>query len=206
MPIQERGRRTREKIVAAGEKLFGRRGFYDTDAKEIAREAGVAVGSFYAYFNDKRELFVEVLRRYNERVGIESREGLQSLRESNAKSDRLLKDVIFGIREAHAISPDFARESMKMALTDDEVSQILKSTEEKNLEVLEELLKSRADELRVKDIKAAAYVVSSAVEDTIHRLLINPEKIGEERILRELARMCHRYLFGESRKSRKNKS
>ena len=46
-PVQARGIQTRAKIMDAGEKLFIRNGFHNILADDIARAAGVSVGSFY---------------------------------------------------------------------------------------------------------------------------------------------------------------
>ena len=54
VPQQKRGIETRNHIVEAARVLFSRDGFNGTNAKEIAAEAGVSVGSFYAYFKDKK--------------------------------------------------------------------------------------------------------------------------------------------------------
>src|SRR5688500_7550251 len=61
---QERARRTYESLVDAGAALFAERGFDATQTPDIAGEAGVSVGTFYRYFDDKLEIFLEVERRY----------------------------------------------------------------------------------------------------------------------------------------------
>ena len=67
-PKQSRGIRTREKIIQSGEKLLSREGFHVVLADDIAKEAGVSVGSFYAYFKDKYDLFLTILDRHLERI------------------------------------------------------------------------------------------------------------------------------------------
>ena len=44
-------------------KLWAERGFDQTSVAAIAREAGVAKGTFYIYFESKQALLLEVLRR-----------------------------------------------------------------------------------------------------------------------------------------------
>ncbi len=51
-----RGQRTRAKLIRAAEKVFGDVGFYEARITEITREAGVAAGTFYLYFQSKEEL------------------------------------------------------------------------------------------------------------------------------------------------------
>lgn len=52
-----RGERTRRQIVDAARRVFERDGYLDVGVADIAREAGVAHGSFYTYFTSKQEVF-----------------------------------------------------------------------------------------------------------------------------------------------------
>jgi len=51
---------TRAKLVRAGRRLFGKRGYADVGTEEIVRAAGVTRGALYHQFADKRELFAAV--------------------------------------------------------------------------------------------------------------------------------------------------
>jgi AcrR family transcriptional regulator len=55
---------TRQALLAAARKEFLQEGYFDTDTNKIARKAGVAAGSFYNHFQDKREIFIEVYNTY----------------------------------------------------------------------------------------------------------------------------------------------
>ena len=56
IPRQERSIGKKLQITEAGLKLFSEKGYHNTNTKEIAAEAGVSVGTFYAYFEDKNQL------------------------------------------------------------------------------------------------------------------------------------------------------
>jgi AcrR family transcriptional regulator len=56
-PKTRRGRRTREKLLHAAEAEFGESGFADTSIASITQRAGVALGTFYVYFESKEEIF-----------------------------------------------------------------------------------------------------------------------------------------------------
>lgn len=60
-PLTERGRRTREALVAAGRTVFEQRGYADTRMGDIADAAGVAHGTVYTYFEDKPAIFRAVV-------------------------------------------------------------------------------------------------------------------------------------------------
>lgn len=51
----------RDAIVSAAERVFARSGFYETKMAEIAREAGVGVGTLYNYFESKEVIFAEIV-------------------------------------------------------------------------------------------------------------------------------------------------
>ncbi len=51
---------TRARLHASGVRLFGERGLNGVTSHDIAREAGVAAGTFYLHFPDKTSLFQEI--------------------------------------------------------------------------------------------------------------------------------------------------
>src|SRR5687767_7148753 len=61
---QERAQKTYDRLLEAAEELFSDRGFDDTQTPDIAERAGVSVGTFYRYFADKRQAFIELCTRY----------------------------------------------------------------------------------------------------------------------------------------------
>jgi len=56
-PKTARGRRTRDKLLEAAEIEFGEKGFHDAAISGITYRAGVALGTFYTYFESKDEIF-----------------------------------------------------------------------------------------------------------------------------------------------------
>lgn len=56
-PISAKGHRTRRKLLDAAQIVFERDGFLNTKIADISREAGVAHGTFYTYFDSKTEIF-----------------------------------------------------------------------------------------------------------------------------------------------------
>jgi|GEM_PF-272162 len=61
-PKQDRARSKRDAILASAQVLFAERGYEKTNAKLIAAHAGVAIGTFYRYFTDKRQLLVALVQ------------------------------------------------------------------------------------------------------------------------------------------------
>jgi TetR/AcrR family transcriptional repressor of mexJK operon len=61
VPKQERAQIKRNALLKSGHTLFISKGYEQTTAKEIAAHAGVATGTFYRYFSDKRQLLMSLL-------------------------------------------------------------------------------------------------------------------------------------------------
>lgn len=51
----------KEALLKAGYDLFTTKGFNDTAISDITKEAGVAKGTFYLYFKDKKDLLDEIV-------------------------------------------------------------------------------------------------------------------------------------------------
>jgi AcrR family transcriptional regulator len=58
---EERSAATRDALIAAARRLWGRRGYAEVGTPEIAKEAGVTRGAMYHQFADKAALFSEVV-------------------------------------------------------------------------------------------------------------------------------------------------
>ena len=61
-PRTARGERTLRKILDAARQEFGERGFSDSSIVGITQRAGVALGTFYTYFDSKEVVFQALVR------------------------------------------------------------------------------------------------------------------------------------------------
>lgn len=68
-PRTDRGRKTLRAILDAAALEFGERGFYESSIVGITARAGVALGSFYTYFDSKDAIFRALVRDMSAQVG-----------------------------------------------------------------------------------------------------------------------------------------
>ncbi len=66
--LSDRGARTRRRLLEAAESVFADLGYHDASIVKITEAAGVAQGTFYLYFESKKEIFDELVRDLNRRV------------------------------------------------------------------------------------------------------------------------------------------
>ncbi len=64
-PVTKRGRATRAALLRAAEDVFGESAYERASVSEITRRAGVAQGTFYVYFPDKKAAYVELVHELN---------------------------------------------------------------------------------------------------------------------------------------------
>lgn len=67
-PRTERGRRTLRALLDAAAAEFGDKGFHEGSISGITRRAGVALGSFYTYFDSKDAIFRALVRDMSDQV------------------------------------------------------------------------------------------------------------------------------------------
>ncbi len=66
--LTSRGAATRARLLEAAERVFGDLGYHDASIVKVTEAAGVAQGTFYLYFQSKKEIFDELVRDLNRRV------------------------------------------------------------------------------------------------------------------------------------------
>src|SRR6188474_627523 len=65
LPKNER----RQQILSVAREAFAKRGYHHATIDDIVAQAGVARGTFYLYFIDKRAVFSELIDRFATQIG-----------------------------------------------------------------------------------------------------------------------------------------
>jgi AcrR family transcriptional regulator len=58
----------RQQILAAAREVFAKRGYHQATIDDIVAHAGVARGTFYLYFEDKRSVFSDLIDRFSAKL------------------------------------------------------------------------------------------------------------------------------------------
>ena len=71
-PLKSKGRATRSAILDAAHEVFKDTGYYGSSISEISRRCGVSMGTFYHYFKNKEQVFLElsdeIIARFKKRA------------------------------------------------------------------------------------------------------------------------------------------
>ncbi|HSR00941.1 MAG TPA: TetR/AcrR family transcriptional regulator [Sphingomicrobium sp.] len=98
-PRTARGERTLRKILDAARVEFGERGFAESSIVGITQRAGVALGTFYTYFDSKEAVFGAVVRDMSAQV-----------RDTVAPAFQRWPNALDAAREGLQLFLEFARE------------------------------------------------------------------------------------------------
>lgn len=138
-PRTERGRKTLRAILDAAAEEFGEKGFHEGSISGITRRAGVALGSFYTYFDSKDAVFRALVRdmseQVKEHVGPVIRAAGHQIEAERAgllefiKFARTHKEIYRIIDEAEFVDPESFR--MHYATTADRIGARLKAAAER---------------------------------------------------------------------------
>ena len=100
-PKQKRGDEKKDRILDAALDLFETKGFHGTTAKAIAAKAGVATGSFYRYFRDKKAVFMAVSMRMEAHLGGGIFDFGRRMRQEDRSEQEILASLISFSTMAH---------------------------------------------------------------------------------------------------------
>ena len=117
--LSSRGVQTRTRILEAAEQVFADVGYHEASIVKITEAAGVAQGTFYLYFEGKKQVFDELVVDLNRRVR-------HAMKEASSKGTTRVESEILGfaayfrftsehkalyriIRQADFVSPEMLR-------------------------------------------------------------------------------------------------
>lgn len=102
-PKTEKGMKTYRELLKAAEEIFGRKNYYRTSIAEITRKAGVAPGTFYIYFPDKKTIFRALILELNKKLRDVLAESINGLDTRSAKEREGFKAFFSFINEHSAL-------------------------------------------------------------------------------------------------------
>jgi AcrR family transcriptional regulator len=201
IPKQQRAMESKENIIIAAMELFAEQGYHKTNALEIAARAEVATGTFYSYFKNKKEVFIEInkriIRNIAEKVMIDYQLKTHKKRKDNyTEAKNMVHFMIHHIySEFMTIDIPLIKEILSMTFLDKEISKIRFKEQTDVVNFLIPYMQEYRQYLRITDAKAAAELVLHTVENIIQQIILNNVDVDKKRLLKETEDMICRYLL-----------
>ena len=197
-PRQARSRRTRRRILEAAVLCFERRGFDRTTTRAIADRAGIAVGTLYAYFPDKRVILLELLEQTVAEVArfvVEALEPERWREGDPAEGIRALIDAVFHVQ---GLRPGLQRILWERFFGDADFRAVMESIEDRVQQALERCLGVLRDRGVLRPgipRRTAARVIFHAVQWNAHRAFLQGDPQTLDEAARATADLVAHYLF-----------
>jgi len=192
-PVQRRARETVDAILTATERIVREHEFERVTTNEIARLAGVSVGSLYQYFPCKQALIVAVAERREAEIARLIEDAL--LRASTMPLAEGVRVVIETTLAAHLADRPLHRAVSKQVLRMGAVERL---AERKRLfcftKNIAAFFEQRRFELRVPDPQLAAFFVVQTVEALSDAIADHPPAADQARMAEEMTILIVNYL------------
>mgnify|MGYP002768342037 FL=1 len=192
VPVQKRSIEKKQRIKNAALKLMSEKGYFLTSSNEIAKEAGVSVGTFYSYFKDKKALYAELVDDIYSAV--------LALIDLNALPEQLSIEETVGLYvtavfKGHEYLSDFQREIAALSEQSDEFRELemVHKTNIKN--IFSKLLMTYQKQLKPDDLETATYVILTTIEAVVHDTQFHNGGKNKEAVIKELTAMIVNYLL-----------
>jgi TetR/AcrR family transcriptional regulator, mexJK operon transcriptional repressor len=186
-PKQERAQQKKKALLESGRVLFLDKGFEHTTAKDIAAHAQVAIGTFYRYFSDKRQLLMCLLEDQLDKFMPPEPSWI------NSNPEHLLA-VVLEEHHTRLESIGLHRILPELLVHDEELAEVVAKAKEKIRErILLGLKKARAHHLTWQDLDLDS--VTWAILVLLEQMPEKEARCGQKADYTEIAKMICRLVF-----------
>jgi AcrR family transcriptional regulator len=194
---QERSRRSHQALLDAAAELFAEHGYDAVGTPEIAQKAGVSVGTFYRYFDDKHEVYLEIMRRTIAAAYHETLDNLTPERFLGASRHETLSRAVDLLFDHVMRRPQLTRSFMEMSLRDQQVAELRRAFDQLACKKIADLITLVTTRDVVPDPEAFAYVLYASGMQVAYGMAVHlaPSQIERDRARGALTAFVERTLF-----------
>ena len=192
IPKQQRSIEKKNQIKQAALELFSDKGYHKTSSNEIAKKAGISIGTFYAYFSDKSDVYEELVKDLYEKILIEIPEEYIG---GNVNPAELIYKYVQIVMIGHSYMPEFQKEITSLSQQYDEFRAIEEKYRTNASGKIFNIMAQNSELLRVSDVSIAIMIIHNSIEAVVHEVQFYPNDFDKDTVVRELAEMICRYVI-----------
>ena len=163
VPKQKLSIEKKEAIIKASYTLFCERGYYKTNTAEIAKMAGVSTGIVYSYFQDKKDILIEVVKLYISGLN-EQFQPILAFANHERDLTLAISKFIDAAISSHQMNRDAHNEFLALALLNADIQTLFHEFEEEIIRSLFKIIKkssSKADELLLEKLRISYGIIEN---------------------------------------------
>ena len=174
LPKQKRSIEKKNKIIEMGFELMCNNGYYTTNTGDIAKYAGVSTGIIYQYFNDKKEIFIEGINAYSDKIMFPMLGILKKDKVKMENLNQLLDEMLDTFIKNHTLSKKAHEEMIAMSHLDEDVSNIFHDKELKTTKEIAQMLKN--NNFNTNNLLEKVHIIIGIVENYCHEVVYHKHK------------------------------
>lgn len=191
-PSQARSKALVDALIQTTARVLIRDGWQALTTNQIARDAGVSVGSLYQYFPNKEALLLALVERITDEMTARLIEVGTALRD--APVDEGIEKLVLAALDVSRRDAPLYR-AVLIELPRQGTLELFERVNRRLADALAEWLVLRRDELDVVDPSLTAHILVTSLDAlTDHTLLFHPELLDSPRFERELRALVTGYL------------
>jgi AcrR family transcriptional regulator len=194
---QKRTFETRDKIINTAMKLISEQGYFSVTTNEVAKQAGISIGSLYSHFADKKALMIACVEYYYNLVSRDiDTSAIKLPTHSTPDLIPYLTGAIESVFLAHQVMPAFHRAMMAACMQEADLRAIQAEKDNEGRQQVLYILESLKSIVKTPNIMLAADMIYITISETVHKYMHGELEYSKEELASELVRMISAYLFG----------
>ncbi len=191
-PTQGRSKTMVSAIFEAAARVLPKSGYEGVTTNQLAKIAGVSVGSLYQYFSNKDEIYALLL----EKNLTETKALVESVvhSKSNTPLDEIVREAISTVVDLNLDNRELIARLFVQAPRLNRVKRVMESRGQFII-LLTEILKSRPLEVKRENLDLASYTIVHSVMGVIQAIVLQPpENLDRQQLKMELTELTLQYL------------
>ena len=189
-PVQKRSLDKLNTILAVSKELFAKKNYFNVTTNEIAKEAGISIGTLYSYFSNKEEILSLILKDYNESFivifnQLNTSENLELFSSDYKGWIEKLIDNLISLEDK-----EFHAQIEMLSYSIPEVKEIQDQHNDKMKELTYQCLKHYVDNKEITKLKSISNVLFNFITSIVDEILYSSHSDEEITALRKTSLDC----------------
>jgi AcrR family transcriptional regulator len=193
IPKQKRSIEKKNKIINAAYKIFNQKGFSETNTVEIAQLAGISIGSLYSYYNDKKDIFIETINNYGEKILSSIKSKFEEIPVGENIENIILNFMNINI-ESHNMSQRLHEEIMALSHLDQDIKNLFYMQRQRMIDEIIIQLKKR--NISFESEQEKMLIIYLSIDAICNEFIFNKQSnCNKEKVLKECANLLAKLII-----------
>ena len=196
-PCQKRSIEKKQIIIDTAKQLFCQNSYYNTTTNEIAKQAGLSIGTLYSYFADKEDILLEILEQYNAHFNhaFDFMDAETNIKFFLDNPRKWFYTAIENLVAAHESQKSLYQEIEALYHSMPAVTKTMDAQNEQMRLATLELLKACKVDLSNDDIETASVILVDFTSSLVDRITFKEPFVDRQKLMKMGAETLYRVVF-----------